>query len=105
MEIAQSEGYCSIIVEGDEKICYDALNEDVNSQLWKISSLCWNSKLLSSFITSYSLCWVRREANTVAHSIAKFVVNLNHTFPCNKTFLPSSVLEAWLRDTILDNSV
>jgi ribonuclease HI len=31
MEIAKSEGYCSIEVEGDAKICFDALNGYVNS--------------------------------------------------------------------------
>jgi hypothetical protein len=42
MEIAKSKGYCSIAdfaVEEDAKICFDSLNGNGNSQLWKINSL------------------------------------------------------------------
>jgi hypothetical protein len=41
----------------------------------------------------------------MAQSMVKFAVNLNHAFTCNNTFLPLCVLEAWLRDTILSDSV
>jgi ribonuclease HI len=72
MEIAKSEGYRSIAVEGDAKICFDALNGDMNSQLWKINSLCWNAKLFSSSFIACSFCWVRREVDNVTHCMVKF---------------------------------
>ena len=72
MEIAKSEGYCSIVVDGDAKICFDVLNGDMNSQLWKINSLCWNAKLFNYSFIARSFCWVRREVDNVAHCMVKF---------------------------------
>ena len=41
----------------------------------------------------------------MAHSMVKFVINLNYAFICNKNSLIPFDLEAWLRDSMLGDSV
>jgi hypothetical protein len=50
VEIAKSEGYQDILVEGDSKICMDALNGSEENWNWKIDNLCFEAKLLCVFL-------------------------------------------------------
>ncbi len=59
-------------MQSDSKICVDVIL-DVNGYVnWGISSLCNDAKTLALDFVSCSFVWVRREANMVARSIAKF---------------------------------
>ena len=39
--------------------------------------------------------WKGRDANSVAHSVAKFDMSLSNSFSCNNTNLSLSICEAW----------
>jgi hypothetical protein len=81
-------------VEGDSKICFDALNGADDSWPWKIDTFVFYSKLLSLEFSSCCFCWVRREANNVVYTLAKFAAHHYLAFCCKKNSLHSSVLEA-----------
>ena len=49
--------------------------------------------------------WVKRKIITLTHFMIKFTVNLNYVFICNKTSLPPSMWEIWLRNVMLGDSV
>ena len=69
LELAKEESFTNIIVESDSKICIDSL--EVNSTAcWKIDPLVSD---VNSLATCFLLCcfsWVKREANTVAYTLA-----------------------------------
>ena len=98
VEIAKSEGYQDILVEGDSKICMDALNGSEENWNGKIDNLCFEAKLLCISFVSVCFYWFGREANNLAHSLAKVAASLNSAFVCNQQSLPPSAVEAWMRD-------
>jgi hypothetical protein len=52
-------------------------------------------------VSCFSFCkfqWVRRDANQVAHALAKISLTLELPFCCNKDNLPLSVKGACIRD-------
>ena len=61
-----------IIVEGDAKLCIDAFNDLFAVTPRKIQTLIANARALTVEFSSVSMCWVNRDANMVAHSLAKF---------------------------------
>jgi ribonuclease HI len=98
LEIAQTEEFLHIIVEGDAKICLDAIMEELSSCPWRIRSLISNIKCLALNFVFCRFCWVGRCANELAHSLAKFVSTCPISLRCNPSYLPPSVREAWIRD-------
>uniref|UniRef100_A0A2N9GPM4 Reverse transcriptase domain-containing protein n=1 Tax=Fagus sylvatica TaxID=28930 RepID=A0A2N9GPM4_FAGSY len=100
VELALSEKYCNIIVESDAQLCIDALTGPGDAVDWKIRVLCSNTKLLALSFMSCSFVWVRRDANHMAHSLAKAAPFLTLPFHYNQEALPPSVLEAWRRDLL-----
>jgi hypothetical protein len=62
-------------VEGDAKLCLDAINGDGSNVTWKICTLVSNIKLLALSFNYCSFSWVCRDANNVAHSLAKFAAS------------------------------
>ena len=101
LELAIQENYLKVIVESDAKICVDNLNGYPEEWSWEISSLCNNSLDFVLRFVSCSFCWTKREANTMAHSLARFALHLTSPFCCNKDTLPPSVLETWFKDVSL----
>ncbi len=91
LKLAKDEIFQNIVVEGDSKICLDALNGDDICYPWKIDSICYDSKMLSLAFNSCSFCWVRQEANNVSHCLAKFASLCNLSFCCNNSSLPPSL--------------
>ena len=60
--------------------------------------LCEDAKALAAEFSFCSFCWIKREANMVAHTLAKLDPQFNRTaifFPKN---LPPPVEVAWFRD-------
>jgi hypothetical protein len=80
-------------MEGDCKFFYDVV----------IDTLVFDSKLLSLEFNSCCFCWVRREANNVAYTLAKFATHQSLAFCCNKNSLTPSVLEACLSDVLCES--
>jgi hypothetical protein len=92
LELAIQENYLKVIVESDAKNCVDNLNGQPEEWSWKISSLCNDSLDFALRFVSCSFCWTKREANTMAHSLVKFVLHLISLFCYKKDTLPSFVL-------------
>ncbi len=65
---------------------------------WKIHTFVANVSSLVFNFNSCRFCWVGREANMVAHSLANFGSHLAVSFSCNISNLPPSVHTAWIRD-------
>uniref|UniRef100_A0A2N9HCV7 Reverse transcriptase domain-containing protein n=1 Tax=Fagus sylvatica TaxID=28930 RepID=A0A2N9HCV7_FAGSY len=96
--LAKSESWSNIMIESDSKVCIDALVADPKYADWSISVICDNVKHLAREFSFCSFCWVSREINMVAHTLAKLVPSRLSPvlyFPNN---LPSLLEEAWFRD-------
>lgn len=98
LEIAILESFTDIIVEGDAKVCIDAVSVTPDKAPWKIQTLMANVFIL---VVNFNMCvfsWVHRNANSMAHNLAKFASLHPYVFSCNNSDVPPSVHEAWLRD-------
>ena len=92
LELAVTKKFQKIIVEGDSKICIDAINGDQNDVEWSVATIINNIVSLSSSFNSCLFSWVWREANVVAHTLAKHVSSpTDFFFVCNLHSLPRSV--------------
>jgi ribonuclease HI len=104
VQLATEKDFKHVIIEGDSKICIDALNGNLNTVNWSISSLICNISELCKYFSSCSFFWTRREANGVAHSLAKAASSLRSPFffscCCNSSSLPSTVWDAWKLDGV-----
>ena len=98
--LAKDENWSNIIVEGDSKICLDALPEAEDPSDWSISSITRDTVVLSTFFYNCKFCWVRRSMNSAAHSTAKYAAALMASFLCNKYDLPPPILKACRQDWI-----
>ena len=68
----------SISIESDSKSCIDALrcpNQDVP---WRIKTICSDVLALKLNFTNCRFSWVAREANVVAHVLAKWSLSNNY---------------------------
>jgi hypothetical protein len=104
MELAKENNYLKILVEGDAKICIEAITEVAATIPWRILSLVNIIKVLALEFPSCLFCWVRRDANGMAHSLAKFASSLPSCFSCKSSNLPFSMNEVWIRDLIAFSS-
>jgi hypothetical protein len=94
----------TICVESNAKSCIDALSSPIVECLWKIHA---QTSLSLDLVLHFNLCtflWVRRDANHMAHVLAKVALSLRHTLCCNSVPLSPSVLEAWIKDLSLLSS-
>uniref|UniRef100_A0A2N9IL60 RNase H type-1 domain-containing protein n=1 Tax=Fagus sylvatica TaxID=28930 RepID=A0A2N9IL60_FAGSY len=105
LELASLEKFRDIIIESDAKPCIDALLGDPQESLWKISSVCFDIHRLALKFVSCSFVWAKREANEVAHELAKLATPFPRPFICFQETLPPSVMEAWQRDVLSFSSV
>ena len=85
-------------MEGDSKICLDALSKDEEPSDWSISSITWDTAVLSVFFDNCKFCWVKRSLNSAAHSTAKYVVALKAGFLCNNYDLLPPILPTSFQD-------
>ncbi len=105
LELASLEKFRDIIIESDAKSCVDALLGDPQESLWKISFVCFDIHRLALKFVSCSFVWAKREANEVAHELAKLATPFPSPFICFQETLPPSVMEAWQRDVLSFSSV
>uniref|UniRef100_A0A2N9HGL8 Reverse transcriptase domain-containing protein n=1 Tax=Fagus sylvatica TaxID=28930 RepID=A0A2N9HGL8_FAGSY len=98
LQLARLEKFLDIQVEGDAQVCINAINGHTADIPWKILQVISNVKVLAASFKSCSFVWVRRSANSVAHSLAKEASASPSCFHCNNSNLPPSVHEAWIRD-------
>ena len=64
-EIAIEEHLSDIIVEGDSKVCIDAVLGTPDKIPWAIQAYIANVSNYASFFNSCRFCWVGREANNI----------------------------------------
>ena len=98
IQIAKSKNFNLIIIEGDAKVCFDALNGDLEKCSWTIVSRCSDMVELSKEFVSCNFCWIKRDVYFAAHSLAKFASYNKLTFSCNISSLPLTDWEAWKGD-------
>lgn len=77
----------------------NALNKNPDNELSNINAPCNEENCLVTILIIVLLDWDKKEANLVAHALAKFVAHQNFSFCCNNSSLPP-VKEAWLRDVL-----
>uniref|UniRef100_A0A2N9I5P8 Reverse transcriptase domain-containing protein n=1 Tax=Fagus sylvatica TaxID=28930 RepID=A0A2N9I5P8_FAGSY len=100
IQLAKLEDFQNFIVESDSKVpvgCMNGIQAEAN---WKIAAIVSDVNFLSLDFVSCCFSWVKREANMVAHALAKFAVSFNSDFSCNATSLPSPIRETWQRDML-----
>jgi ribonuclease HI len=99
LKLAAEESFLHILVEGDSKISFDAIQGE-STVPWSISSIVSNVIELRKVFVSCDFCWVGREANFVAHSLAKFAISSPSNLSCNIFSLPHVVCDAWKMDLL-----
>uniref|UniRef100_A0A2N9GTN8 Reverse transcriptase domain-containing protein n=1 Tax=Fagus sylvatica TaxID=28930 RepID=A0A2N9GTN8_FAGSY len=99
LKLAAEESFLHILVEGDSKISFDAIQGE-STVPWSISSIVSNVIELRKVFVSCDFCWVGREANFVAHSLAKFAISSPLDLSCNISSLPHVVCDAWKMDLL-----
>ena len=100
LELAQANCFSNVVVEGDAKVCVDAINTGNDETPWHILPIITNAKNMVSIFCSCSFNWVRRDANFVAYTLAKVASSQPICLSCNSTNLPPFVHEAWIRDLL-----
>ena len=98
LELARDNHFPKIMVEGDAKICIEAISASSNTIPWKIFSIVANIKFLALAFSACSFCWVHRDANGVAHALAKYASSQPLCFSCTGSNLPPSMSKAWIRN-------
>jgi hypothetical protein len=88
LEIARDNRFSHILIEGDAKICIEALAAEPEKVPWRIQTLVSNIKCVALDFNVCSFCWVPRDVNALAHSFAKFASSQDFCFLCNSTNLP-----------------
>ena len=71
LELAKAANFESVCIESDAKDCIDAFAGPTTEFPWKIRALALHSLHLASCFSFCSFNWVRRNANQVAHAVAK----------------------------------
>ena len=99
IELASLEDYQNFMVESDAKVCIEAILGAPQNTSWKINTLCFDINCLAHNFSSCKFAWIMREANMVAHELAKIVPS-PHLFICCLETLPPSVLDAWQRNVL-----
>ena len=94
LSLVTAENWCNIIVEGNSKICFDALSKAEEPSNWSISSIIHDAADTSVSFDNCEFCWVKRSLNSTAHSTAKYATVLKVGFLCNNCDLPPIILKA-----------
>ena len=100
LELAQANCFSNVVVEGDAKVCVDAINVGNDETSWRILPIITNAKNMISIFCSCSFNWVRRNANFVTYILAKVASSQPICLSCNSTNLSPSIHKAWIRDLL-----
>ena len=96
LEFARELGIAKAVLEGDSQVVIMALNSKT-SVLAPYGSLIQDSLTLSNSFSKLSYSHTKREGNTVAHNLAKLVVNLTN-YVIWMEDVPSDVLSSYQAD-------
>ncbi|OVA16365.1 Ribonuclease H domain [Macleaya cordata] len=78
IELARDLHFQSIIVEGDSQLMVKYLTETITSYPWRLRSLIVDCKSLLKTFLNFSVCFIPRSVNTVAHLLAKEALNKHY---------------------------
>ena len=76
----------------------------MSDQYLQEDPLVANIKFLALAFSACSFCWVCRDANGVAHALAKYALSQPSCFSCSGSNLPPFMSEAWIRDLFVLSS-
>ena len=91
LQLAKVEKWSHVVLEGDAKICNDAINKPSNPCPWMLIIPIQNIRALLDCFSSCSFVWVNRSCNGVAHHAARFALNFRLSFFFNKDNLPPAL--------------
>ncbi|XP_050266452.1 uncharacterized protein LOC126710119 [Quercus robur] len=97
-QLAISETWTNIIIEGDAKLCFDALSSTPSSANWSIMNIIDNIKSLTPSFVSCTFLWVRRLCNIPAHTAAKLALATDFSFCFSSNILPPPLRLACMAD-------
>ena len=98
LQLVVSYQFQHCIIEWDTKNCIDTCNGRLYDCPWSIAAICHDVKSLLHNCPNVVFNWVRRDANSVAHALTKFVAQSQFFSFCNIESLPLFVYEVWVRD-------
>ena len=73
LQLAKDKKFRSIIVESDSKLYGDAINKNLEACL-EIQSLLNDALILANSFVGCCFCWIKKDANSVAHELNKYVL-------------------------------
>ena len=85
-------------MESDAQVCVNALLPGSVGCEWRIYNLRSDILDLASEFAFCEFCWVKREANMAAHSLAKFAPLVDLPVVYSPNNLPAPLEVAWFRD-------
>jgi ribonuclease HI len=93
LQLASEETFFRIIVESDSNRCIESIIGNPENTYWKIEAICSAVNILALDFISCCFSWVKRDANSVVHELAKFVAHLGAPLCCNASSLPPNVFK------------
>uniref|UniRef100_A0A2N9GBJ0 RNase H type-1 domain-containing protein n=1 Tax=Fagus sylvatica TaxID=28930 RepID=A0A2N9GBJ0_FAGSY len=76
VEIAKAENFMDIMVEGDTKVCIDAVAGATDKPPWRIQSFVDDIAILIVKFNSCCFCWVGRDANSMKNKMQRPITDL-----------------------------
>ncbi|XP_075663130.1 uncharacterized protein LOC142632646 [Castanea sativa] len=104
VQLAITERWNHVIVEGDAKTCFDAVNSPNLPPPWTIQTSIDNILTFQSSLESCSFVWIKRDCNSVAHGVAKLALSYLSSFFFYKDNLPPALLALCKEDYSLCSS-
>lgn len=93
-QLAKAEKWTHIIIEGDDKSCFDSLNSLSITPDWTISNIIAKTLSLKDFFLSCFSRWAKRDSNTVAHIASRLSLSSSTSFSYNKHSSPNVLKSA-----------
>ena len=100
IQLAHSEKWQHIIIEGDAKSCFDPLTTSELQPDRSIATILSNILDLHKFFLKCNFSWVRRCCNTAAHEAAKYAIRFCRAFCFNMYSLPVAIADACKADNL-----
>ncbi len=87
----------NLIIEGDSKVCIEAISKDGTKIPWKIATVIDDIKNIASCIPYINYSWVYRENNVTAHELASRSLKHSYFGSFDSYFHPQVLLMLSLR--------
>ena len=72
LTLATNLEFEAIIIELDSQVCSNLLSDLEAAPLWRIKSICEDSRILLASSSKISICWVPKLCNMTPHSLANW---------------------------------